>query len=113
MTHRRTTSVSSRIETIVMIPLGTEIGCHGFTVFGKAVLFERVIEPRRHRLGEDSRGALPQTKVAIITPRDEHCSSTYQIPIRMFSNRKFKRNNCPDASATLESFPTDAHHAER
>ena len=54
MTHRRTTSVSSRIETIVMIPLGTEIGCHGFTVFGKAVLFERVIEPRRHGLGEDS-----------------------------------------------------------
>ncbi len=53
------------------------------------------------------------SKVAIIAPRDEHCSRTYQIPIRMFSNQKSSRNICPDASATLESFPTHAHHAER
>ena len=47
--------------------------------------------------------ALPQTKVAIIAPRDEPCSRTCQIPTRMFSNQKFSRNICPDESATLES----------
>ena len=57
--------------------------------------------------------ALPQTKVAIIAPRDEHCSRTHQISIRMVSNQKFKRNICPDAKATCKSFPTHAHHAER
>ncbi len=46
-----------------------ELGCHGFTVFGKAVFFRDVIEPRSHGLVEDSSEALPQTKVAIIAPR--------------------------------------------
>ena len=67
----------------------------------------------KHCFSEDSSEALPQTKVAIIALRDEHCSRTYQIPISMVSNQKFKRNICPDASATFESFPTHAHHAER
>ncbi len=53
------------------------------------------------------------SKVAIIAPRDEHCSKTCQITIRMFSNQKFNRNICPDVSATFESFSTHAHHAER
>ncbi len=30
--------------------------------------------------------ALPQPKVAIIAPRDEHCSRAYQVPMRMISN---------------------------
>ncbi len=68
---------------------------------------------RSHGFVEDSSEASPQTKVAIIAPRDEHCSRTYQIPIRIFSNQKFNRNLCPDASATFESFSTHAHHAER
>ena len=31
----------------------------------------------------------------------------------MFSNQEFKRSICSDAKATFESFPTNAHHAER
>ncbi len=48
--------------------------------------------------------ALPQTKVAIIAPRDEHYSRTYQIPNRIYSNQKFNRNICPDASQRLNRF---------
>ena len=62
---------------------------------------------------EDSREASPQTKVAILAPRDEHRSKTDQIPIRIISSKVFKRSFCTDASATLESFPTHAHQAER
>ncbi len=47
------------------------------------------------------------------SPRDEHCSRTYQFPIRMFSKKEFNPSICPDAEATLESFSTHAHHAER
>ncbi len=83
------------------------------TVLGHAVLFDANSKIRSHCVGEDSREALPQTKVAIIAPRDEHCSRTYQIPIPMVSNQKFERNICPEVSATFESFPTHAHHAER
>ena len=71
---------------------------------------KRTLTPR-HCFSEDSSEVLRQTKVAIIVPHDEHCSKTYQTPIRMVSNQKFKRNICPDASATVESFPTHAHHA--
>ena len=85
--------------------------CHCLNVFGQAVLFGPA--HRRHCFSEDSSEASPQTKVAIIAPRDEHCSRTYQNPIRMFSKKEFKPSICPDAEATLESFPTHAHHAER
>ena len=68
---------------------------------------------RIHRVSEDSSEASPQTKVAIIAPRDEHCSRTCQMTIRTFSKKELKPSICPDASATLESFSTHAHHAER
>jgi hypothetical protein len=75
---------------------------------------ERTNNPlQEHCFSEDSREASPQTKVAIISPLDEHCSRTCQITIRTFSSHKFKRNICQDAEATLESFSTHAHHAER
>ena len=61
----------------------------------------------------DSIEALPQTKVAIIALRDEPCSRTSLIPIRMFSKKEFERSLCSNARATLESFPTHAHHAAR
>ncbi len=37
---------------------------------------------------------MTQTKVAIIAPRDEHRSRTFQIPIRMFSNKKYSNEVC-------------------
>ena len=52
-------------------------------------------------------------KVAIIAPRDEHCSRNCQIPKNIFSNEGFKRRICSEAEATIESCPTHAHHAER
>jgi len=84
--------------------------CHCLTVIGQAVLFRLVL--RRH-CSDYFRAASPPTKVAIIAPRFEHCSRTYQIPIRMFTKKEFKPSFCPDVEATLESFPTHAHHAER
>ena len=37
----------------------TELGCHGFTVFGKAVLFKDVIEPGKRGLVENSKTVAP------------------------------------------------------
>ena len=68
---------------------------------------------RGHSISEDSSEVLPQTEEAVIVPRDENCSRARRIPDTMFSKRKFKGINCPDAKATLESFLTHAHHAER
>ncbi|MEI8017348.1 MAG: hypothetical protein WCH39_04060 [Schlesneria sp.] len=50
----------------------TELGCHGFIVFGKSVFFREVIELRSQGRVEESGEALPLPKVAIIAPRDEH-----------------------------------------
>ncbi len=83
------------------------------TVFGRAVSFKHVLMSREHFVGEESSEASTWTKVVIVAPRDEHRSRTDQIPIRMFSKKVFKRCFCNDASATLVSFPTHAHHAER
>ncbi len=82
------------------------------TVFGHSVAFNREFKSQRRCVGEDPREALPQTKVAIIAPRDEHCSRTIHITISMFSNQEFQRSICPEAEATFEPFSTHAHHAE-
>ena len=46
------------------------------TVFGHAVFLDCLKKKGRHCVYEDSREAWPQTKVAIIAPRDEHRSKT-------------------------------------
>ena len=61
----------------------------------------------------EAREVPSQTKVAIIASRNEHCSRTRQIRISTFSIQEFKRSLCSDVKATLESFPTNAHHSER
>ncbi len=95
-----------RAETAVRGQFYDEMrkGCHGYTVFGKAVLFGYVIKDEDTALSKTPSRASPQTKVAIIAPRDEHCSRTYQIPIRMVSNQKFKRNICPMRRQRLNRF---------
>ncbi len=66
-----------------------------------------------HSCAEASKVGSPLTKVAIIAPRDEHRSRTCHISIRMISKTAFKQKYFSDASATVESYPTHAHHAER
>jgi hypothetical protein len=57
-------------------------------------------------------GLKPTLQKLTNSPRDEPGSRTRRTPNIIFSTQEFKRNICPDASATLESFSTDAHHEE-
>ena len=86
--------------------------CHCLILLDQAVLFDEKLISRKHGIGEEFIEVLPQTKVAIIAPRDLHRSRTHHLPIRMLSKIEFKRSDCFELMATVESLPTHAHHAE-
>jgi len=64
--------------------------CHCLTVLGQAVFFDDGFPKQGHCVGEDSDAVARKAKVAIIAPRDEHRSRTYQFPIRMFSKKRIQ-----------------------
>ena len=87
--------------------------CHCLIVLDQAVLFDEKLISRKLGVGAEFIEVLPQAKVAIIAPLDEHRSRTHHLSISMLSKIEFKRGVCFEVMATLESFPTHARHAKR
>ena len=67
----------------------------------------------RRRVSDDPIEVSRQAKVAMIAPPDEPNSRTLQTTICIVLEKSSNWRFCSDAEATLESFQTHAHHAER